>query len=633
MSPVARKNILITIAIITGGMALIWGSMEYTSRPKFCNTCHYMEPFYQSWATSSHADIVCTECHFEPGLTGKIKGKLNGLYQVTKYVSLAYKKSKPWAEISDHSCMREGCHQEQTLLGPIEFKNVRFDHSHHLGELRRGKQLRCTSCHSQVVQGDHILVTEGTCFVCHMKDRDTESRLSQCQTCHTDDIFLAKGSQLRYNHTTVVQTAQSCESCHINTIEGNGGVSIQQCINCHWQTDFFEQYDNPEFLHLNHVTNNKVECTACHAPIVHQIRKAHMLTGEDCRSCHQDMHMAQARLFSGVIRDDFPPLPNPMFEAGLACQSCHIFHQENIGGGDTMVSRAKACDQCHGQGYGRLLQQWGKSIAYLKSDIISYLEEARHILEQEGTLSPQVSQDLERATGNIQLITSARGIHNIQLSNHLLEESHDLISQALEGAGKTSFLRTYIPSEQLVPSDCANCHFGIEEIAVPVYGLEFRHDRHLYNGVTCTKCHSNLRQHGELLFEREECLNCHHSQEDKDCSVCHDRQASLMSGETPFFTSEPDIMELAEIACQDCHLEAAGAVRKGAELCADCHDEAYPEMVMEWRDEITALMRDLPQDRYREQIEWLRNEGSLGGHNPQAVIDYLEELMQLTPRP
>jgi hypothetical protein len=592
-----------------------------------------MEPFYESWKVSSHADITCTYCHFEPGLAGKIQGKLNGLYQLTKYVSLAYKKSKPWAEISDASCIRKGCHQTQTLLGPIEFKNATFDHSHHLGELRRGKQLRCTSCHSQMVQGSHILVTEETCFLCHMKDRDQGARLSECRTCHTDEIFLEKGSQLRYNHTSVVETEKSCQSCHVNTVEGNAPVSIQACINCHWQTDFFERFDDPEFLHLNHVTNNKVECTACHTPITHRVQRKHNLTGEDCRSCHQEMHTAQAQLFSGIGGQALPPQPNTMYEAGLSCQSCHIFHEENIVGGETMVSNAEACDDCHGTGYGRLLQQWEKYIVYTEADVISYLEETRTTLENKEKLSSHIQEALEKATQNILLISIGRGIHNIQLSDMLLQESHNLISQVLKDADLGAAIRTYVPSERLVPSDCASCHFGIEETAVEVYGLQFRHDLHLYNGVTCAKCHSNLRTHGELLHTRGDCLSCHHSQEEKDCSVCHEEQQQLLSGQTPFFTGDPDLMWDADITCADCHLVASGQVNKDPVLCADCHDESYPEMVLDWRSDIQSLLRQLPKKNYTEQIEWLTSEGSLGGHNPQAAIDYLEQTLENLPRP
>ena len=84
-------------------------SAEYTSRPSFCPTCHYMEPFYQSWKTSTHNKVECVQCHFEPGLEGKIKGKLNGLVQIVNYMSSTYKKRKPWADIPDNTCTRSGC--------------------------------------------------------------------------------------------------------------------------------------------------------------------------------------------------------------------------------------------------------------------------------------------------------------------------------------------------------------------------------------------------------------------------------------------------------------------------------------------------------------------------------------------
>lgn len=633
MSPKIRKRAFVVIAAVLAVPLIFWGAAEYTSRPKFCNTCHYMEPFYESWQASSHADITCTYCHFEPGLAGKIEGKLNGLFQLTKYVSLAYKKSKPWAEISDASCTREGCHETQTLLGPIRFENVKFDHSQHLGELRRGKRLRCTSCHSQMVQGRHILVTEETCFLCHMKDREEQTHMFECRTCHTDEIFLGMGSQLRYNHTTVVQTDKPCESCHINTVEGNASVSTQNCINCHWQTDFFEYYNDPEFLHRNHVTDHKVECIACHTPIIHRIRRQHILTGEDCRSCHQDRHSAQARLFAGLGGHELPPQPSPMFEAGLSCQSCHIFHQESIAGDETLVSRAEACDQCHGMGYGHLLQNWENYLKHLQDDVISYLEEARDILDREGSVSAKNRQDLDEATSMVQLVSTARGIHNIQLSENLLQEAHNLVSSVLRDAGHSVALRERISSSQLVPSDCANCHLGIEEAVTSVYNLQFPHAQHLTRGVPCNQCHSNLRIHGELLMTREECLSCHHSQAGEECSSCHPKQRQLLMGQTPFFTGDPDLMWAADITCQECHLAAPGIVRMEAELCADCHDESYPVMVLDWRGEIRSLLDALPKEQYSDQLEWLTSEGSLGGHNPQTVIDYLEGTLQSLSRP
>ena len=77
----------------------------YTSRPVFCNSCHIMEPYYKSWQESSHKDVTCVECHFPPGIGGKVRGKMLGLVQLLKYVT-ASAGPRPAAEIPDASCLR-----------------------------------------------------------------------------------------------------------------------------------------------------------------------------------------------------------------------------------------------------------------------------------------------------------------------------------------------------------------------------------------------------------------------------------------------------------------------------------------------------------------------------------------------
>ncbi len=129
----------------------------YTSRPVFCNSCHNMEPYYKSWQESSHKDVTCVECHFPPGLGGKVRGKMLGLVQLMKYVT-ASAGTRPSAEIPDASCLRSGCHESRLLSGRVDFHGIPFDHTPHLQEGRRGKTLHCTSCHSQIVQGTHMTV-------------------------------------------------------------------------------------------------------------------------------------------------------------------------------------------------------------------------------------------------------------------------------------------------------------------------------------------------------------------------------------------------------------------------------------------------------------------------------------------
>src|SRR5688572_1513789 len=153
------------------------GFAEYSMQPDFCRSCHIMEPYYVAWHESTHKGVACTKCHFEPGLEKTLYGKFQASSQAAKYITNTY-GSKPHAEIRDSSCMREGCHTERLLKGKVNWTvksvkghdvTIKFDHTPHLTKERRGKQLRCVSCHSQIVQGQHLVVTLDTCYLCHFK--------------------------------------------------------------------------------------------------------------------------------------------------------------------------------------------------------------------------------------------------------------------------------------------------------------------------------------------------------------------------------------------------------------------------------------------------------------------------------
>ena len=143
---------------------------EYSMQPEFCRTCHIMEPYFQAWHESTHRDVPCGDCHFEPGWEKTIQGKFEASSQAVKFITGTY-ASKPHAQVQDASCLREGCHERRLLEGAVNWTvatqrghdiTIRFDHTPHLTEMRRGKRLRCVSCHSQMVQGQHITVTLDT---------------------------------------------------------------------------------------------------------------------------------------------------------------------------------------------------------------------------------------------------------------------------------------------------------------------------------------------------------------------------------------------------------------------------------------------------------------------------------------
>jgi hypothetical protein len=64
--PQVRLLILRVMAVMAAvgvfAMVCTAGAGWYTSRPEFCNSCHIMEPYYESWQESSHSHVSCIKC-------------------------------------------------------------------------------------------------------------------------------------------------------------------------------------------------------------------------------------------------------------------------------------------------------------------------------------------------------------------------------------------------------------------------------------------------------------------------------------------------------------------------------------------------------------------------------------------
>ncbi|HEY7708580.1 MAG TPA: NapC/NirT family cytochrome c, partial [Candidatus Entotheonella sp.] len=237
--------VLVVLALMTSGAA------QYTSRSEFCVSCHIMEPYYVSWQESSHHDVACIKCHFPPGAAEKVRGKMQGLVQLLKYVT-ATAAPRLVAEIPDESCLR--CHDTRLLAGRVEFHGIPFDHGPHLTQDRRGKTLRCTSCHSQIVQGAHMTVTTSTCFLCHFKDNVFNEGLGTCTRCHSiPEKSYDLGGGVMFTHDLAYERGADCADCHSDLVRGNGEVPPERCTVCHNRQDDLRRIDDHVFLHQMHV--------------------------------------------------------------------------------------------------------------------------------------------------------------------------------------------------------------------------------------------------------------------------------------------------------------------------------------------------------------------------------------------
>ncbi len=267
--------LVVALVVVIGGAAGA-GLWHVSASPKFCNSCHIMRPYVDAWRHSRHAAVRCVECHYPPGLRDTLRVKFQAVTQVAKWATGTY-NSKPFAEVEDASCLRSGCHAASALeaKGALTFAGrIRFDHRTHLQAAKTGWQLRCTSCHAQVVVDKHFEVELSTCFTCHFKGAKGDRELAPiagCASCHlapTGDIVVGS---VRFKHDELVRRGVACQSCHLNVVEGQGGAPRERCLTCHNQPEKLERFGDLARIHAVHVTEKTISCTRCHDEVKHRL--------------------------------------------------------------------------------------------------------------------------------------------------------------------------------------------------------------------------------------------------------------------------------------------------------------------------------------------------------------------------
>ena len=644
------KRLLLAVFVTTIALLIFFSiTLDVTSKPGFCSTCHYMKPYYESWKDSSHHDVTCTDCHFPPGIKNKLKGKFTAVSMLVNYFTGVYKKSKPWAEISDQSCLRSGCHETRTLKGEVKFKkNIIFDHAPHLEGLRRGKQLRCTSCHSQIVQGSHLSVTEASCFLCHFKGLESEmADISKCTKCHVPPVKGENnGVEIAYDHTDILAKKISCDKCHGEMVVGDGAVPRNRCSSCHAEQGKISQYDDTELMHKNHITDHKIECNQCHTDIQHKsvARTAEIIP--ECSSCHTDPHKLQLMMFSGKGGKNVPDHPSSMFESGLNCKACHQHHDFSATfkeGGDTLVANADSCEPCHGKGYNKILNNWksqtDRKVAQLNKIFPLIKNEISGISDKkERRRAEQLFKD---ADFNFNMVKFGNSIHNISFANNLLDQSYNMLVRSLGNRKDRISLPEFDKINNIVPGECSNCHSGIELRTAKIFGWDFPHYKHLIGKeLTCKKCHSNEAVHGQLVIKKDDCMGCHHNTANqKTCTDCHTVQKDIYEGKIEHLTFSIRNVMADDVGCSDCHVsENEEIIRPTGKKCSDCHEEGYEELQTEWMSSTDILMEKLKAkitkenskkgSRAYEIFYLLQKDGSRGVHNPELYEKLINDVIK-----
>jgi len=619
------KRRILSLLLLLLIVVLFAGIFRYSESPSFCGLCHNMQEYVESWKTSSHNQMACLSCHRKPGLLNHFKGKWVDFQLGLTYLMIGKGAKKLHYEIDDGNCLQKGCHRREDLEGGMIFKNVSFPHGKHLGELRRGMILRCTTCHAQLVQGLHLTVHETNCFVCHFyragpkgEEECISCAVGGCTSCHVEPKGDINVKGWNFNHRKYIARGVACEKCHVHVIQGDGHVPEGKCLQCHREPEILNTKHSSPFMHKKHVTDRKIECADCHARIRHEIGPilTFVHTSTVCDKCHsKDMHLGPRALYRGSGGFGVPDSPSLMFATNVDCITCHRKGEESQAALHTTkyAERAlgEACVDCHGEGYDDTLKHWKTLLSRAENETnqrIFNVQKVLYDLEKSRGASSDFKKGqnlLNEARHNYNFVLLGKGVHNIEYAFKLLNAANNNTEQALAVIDKN-----HRPREFKTQMTCTTlCHVGMEKRAVPFNDIKFSHETHVVGSrLKCSDCHSSRESHGKTF--QKNCAECHHGKEIKKvkCEDCHVAVKRLVQGKGGIGVKERPSNKLDVVECVDCHRSVAAKKKDSLDAikkrCIECHDQSYGDMLVRWKATSEGLLKKVAPriEKVREEI-------------------------------
>jgi cytochrome c nitrite reductase small subunit len=236
-----------------------------SSSPGFCKICHSMNPEYQTWTKSSHAQIPCYGCHGPKSIATLIYNKsiVDSKGPLQEITGMFLKPVNEESELSQEEIPMERCERcHNNANRKFTFsKGIYMDHDKH-----KAAGINCTVCHNRVVHKgaekyeptkswaeagfaytDYLTMKDG-CLRCHSaspesRNEETLKKIKNgkkppqaCTACHTKDFKLPvghEGAEWRTQHGPIAkQDIKYCMSCHSEKAKFANG-SEPWCTLCH----------------------------------------------------------------------------------------------------------------------------------------------------------------------------------------------------------------------------------------------------------------------------------------------------------------------------------------------------------------------------------------------------------------
>lgn len=287
-------------------IAFFLGMVGYvTAQPFFCNTCHEIKPYFDSWKTSTHADVNCLSCHAEAGFTSALQMRVDALQHAFTHVFSGknVKRLGPsLATESGKTCL--ACHIAERDITPSG--DLIIPHPKHI----RLKGIACSDCHVNLVHhrkgsGKNLPAME-ICYKCH----DGVRISNKCVLCHSEKGPPEdhKNKWVGVHGSIALQGRSECLSCHSKPKDF--------CKVCHRKIPPSHNPDWSPYQHSLAVkSGGEAPCLTCHN------KKTF------CQKCHQVQHPSD---YSSTHRATVES------EGSTACVKCHV--------------ERKLCVTCHQDG-------------------------------------------------------------------------------------------------------------------------------------------------------------------------------------------------------------------------------------------------------------------------------------------
>ena len=219
-----------------------------------------------------------------------------------------------------------GCHSERLLEGEISSAGSGSTTATTCSASRRGMQLRCTSCHSQIVQGEPPDGHAATCVLCHFKEGPRSEPIADVHavprrrprrrsTSATGVSFLHARVPAARRPVRVLPRRRDARARARSRGSGAAPATTSRSTSSATTTC--------AFLHRHHVTEHSVNCLECHTEIRHGLPPREQHYRGDCKDCHTDTHGSVANLVRGTGGRGVADEPGAMYLARVTCNGCH----------------------------------------------------------------------------------------------------------------------------------------------------------------------------------------------------------------------------------------------------------------------------------------------------------------------